>query len=114
MANVLYAEIAFLQLMARRVLRYSKEAEARGEKYHDLSSLAPLQCGAYAKYRFESVPGGHVPVVTLRKLPAFTPGDLDAIATEILGGSAKQRAESKDDLEYVRELDAAPSTRSTP
>ena len=109
MSKVSYAETAFLQLMGRRLLRYQREAEARGEKYHDLSAAAPLQCGVLARYRFEAVPGGYVPVIQLRNARDFSPGEIKEIAAEILEGPVKLRAVSGDDLEYVREIDAGAS-----
>ena len=102
---VSYPEKAFLQLMGKRLLRFQREAESRGETYHDLSAFAPLQCGVQAKYRFESVPGGYAPVVLLRGGPVFTPGQLKEIAVEILDGPVKLREAKGDDLEYVREMD---------
>jgi hypothetical protein len=104
-----YPEKAFLQLMGKRLLRFQREAEARGEKYNDLSAFAPLQCGVHAKYRFESVPGGYAPVVILRGGPVFTSGQLKEIATEILEGPVKLREVRGDDLEYVRETDTGTS-----
>jgi hypothetical protein len=109
MPSVPYTEKAFLQLMGRRLLRYTREAEARGEEYHDLSAFAPLQCGVLAKYRFETAPGGYIPVVRLRGTTAFTPSDLKEIAAEILEGPVKLREAVEDDLEYVRELDSGTS-----
>jgi len=109
MASVPYAEKAFLQLMARRLLRYTREAEARGETYNDLSGFSPLQCGVRAKYRFESAPGGYVPVLLLKAHLLYSPGELKEIAAEILDGPVKLRASKDDDLEYVREMDAGTS-----
>jgi len=109
MTRIPYTEKAFLQLMGRRLLRYQREAEARGEVYHDISAPSPLQCGVLAKYRFESAPGGYIPVVRLHGGPVFTPIDLKEIAAEILEGPVKLRAAVADDLEYVREMDAGAS-----
>ena len=109
MARVTYSEKAFLQLVGRRLLRYQREAEARGETYQDWSPLAPLQCGVLAKCRFESVAGGYIPVAILRRNHMHTVHDLAEIATEILDGPVKLRAEKGDDLEYVREMDAGTS-----
>lgn len=106
MANVPYAEKAFLQLMGRRLLRYAIEAAARGEKYNDLSGFSPLQCGVRAKYRFEKAPGGYIPVVILKSNVSYSPGDLKEIAAEILDGPVLLRSATDDDLEYVREMDA--------
>lgn len=109
MAYVTYAEKAFLQLMARRLLRYTRDAASRGETYQDVGPLSPLACGAMAKYRFEAAPGGYTPVVTLRGPPTLSPNQLKEIATEILDGAVKLRAAVGDDLEYVREMDAGAS-----
>ena len=106
MANVLYAEKAFLQLMARRLLRYSREAAERGEKYNDLSGFSPLQCGVRAKFHFEEAPGGYIPVVGIRPGPSFSALELKEIASEILDAPAKLRPAADGDLEYVRETDA--------
>lgn len=103
MTYVTYSEKAFLQLMAKRLLRFAREAASRGETYHDVAPLAPLACGAMAKYRFEGVPGGYAPVVTLRGPPTLAPNQLKEIATELLEGPAILRAADGDDLEYVRE-----------
>ena len=101
-----YPEKAFLQLMGKKLLRFQREAESRGEMYNDLSAFAPLQCGVLAKYRFESAPGGYIPVVLLRLNPLFQPNQLKEIAAEILEGPVTLRAAKGDDLEYVREKDA--------
>jgi len=106
---VTYPEKAFLQLMGKRLLRFQRDAEARGEKYHDLSAPAILQCGVLAKYRFESVPGGYAPVVLLRGSLVFSPNQLKEIAAEILDGPVKLREAKGDDLEYVRETDTGTS-----
>lgn len=110
MPSVPYTEKAFLQLMARRLLRYQREAEARGETYHDISPASPLMCGVHAKYRFEAAPGGYIPVVYLQGLISFSPNQLKEIASEILEGPVKLRASKDDVLEYVREVDAVAST----
>lgn len=103
MSRVTYPEIAFLQLVGRRILQKQQEAAARGERYHDLSAPAPLQCGVLAKYRFEEIPGGHMPVVQLRGEPLFSPGELKEIAAEILEGPTLLRVANGADLEYVLE-----------
>lgn len=102
MAHVLYAEKAFLQLAARRLLRNTRDAEARGEKYHDMSSPSPLQCGVRAKFVFEAAPGGYAPVAIIRKNPAFAQEEFDGIAAELLEGPARLRKAEGTDLEYVR------------
>jgi hypothetical protein len=113
-SSVLYAEKAFLQLMARRLLRYRREAEARGEAYHDVSPYAPLQCGAQAKYKFESAPFGYRPVLYLQNSSMFQPSQLTEIASEILGAPVKLRTIVGDDLEYVRETDVTSSSEEPP
>lgn len=110
MAQVPYTEKAFLQLVGRRVLNYTREAAARGEKYHDLSGYAKLQCGVSAKFTFEEAPGGYIPVVHLKEEPSFSPSQLKEIAAEILNAPSKLRTAKGDDLEYVRESDASAST----
>ena len=109
MSLVTYPEKAFLQLMGKRLLRFHREAEARGEKYHDLSAPASLQCGVLAKYRFESVPGGYIPVATIRITAGRSFKELEEIAAEILDGPVKLREAKAGDLEYVREMDAGTS-----
>lgn len=106
MAHVLYPEKAFLQLMARRLLRYAREAAERGEKYNDLSGFSPLQCGVRVKFHYETAPGGYIPVLLLRPGNTFSAGELKEIAAEILDAPAKLRQAVADDLEYVRETDA--------
>ena len=106
MAHVTYQEKAFLQLVARRVLRYSREAADRGEEYHDLAPHAPLQCGVHAKYRFDAIPGGYRPVVAFKKAVAFGGAELEEIAAEILDAPARLSTASTDGLEYVRAVDA--------
>jgi hypothetical protein len=103
---VSYPERAFLQLRAKRLLRLQREAEARGEEYHDLSPFAPLQCGIHVKFVFEAAPGGYIPVVFLRKWSLYQPKELQEIATYLLDGPAKLRESAGTDLEYVRETDA--------
>lgn len=102
MLSVPYTEKAFLQLMARRLLRYHREAESRGEVYHDLSPFAPLACGVRAKVRFEPSPGGYSTVALLKKSSLFQPQELDEIAESLLEGPVKLRATVEDVLEYVR------------
>lgn len=109
MLSVPYTEKAFMQLMARRLLRYQREAEARGETYHDVSPFSPLQCGIHAKFRFEPAPGGYRPVVLFRKWSQFQPQELQEIAASILDGPVKLRASKDGDLEYVLEVDAGAS-----
>ena len=106
---VSYAERAFLHLMGRRLLKYTREAEERGEKYNDMSSFSPLPCGVSAKFRFEVVPSGYAPVVFLKEMVPVGPGKLKEIATEILDAPVKLRASKDDVLEYVREMDAGTS-----
>jgi hypothetical protein len=106
MPEVPYTEKAFLQLLGRRILRFQRDAEARGEPYHDLSSFSPLQCGVAARYRFETAPGGYIPVVQLRETSPKDPSKLKEIASDILEGPVKLRKAQADVLEYVRETDS--------
>lgn len=106
MPHVTYPEKAFLQLVARRVLRYSREAAARGEKYNDLTGFSPLQCGVRVRFKLEEAPGGYIPVVGIRPGPSFSASELTEIAAEILDGPAKLRPAADGDLEYVRATDA--------
>ncbi len=108
MAFVTYPEKSFLQLVARRVLNYHRQAAANNSRYHDLMPFSPLQCGAFAKYRFWDSPGGYTPVLHLKNTPTFSAEDLKAIASEILDGPVRQSSEAKDVLEYVRETDPTP------
>lgn len=110
MPSVPYTEKAFLQLMARRVLRYQREAAERNETYHEVAPLSPLMCGVHAKYRFEPAPGGYIPVVYLQGLISFSPNQMKEIAAEILEAPVRLRASKDDVLEYVREVDAVAST----
>lgn len=112
MPGVDYAERAFLKLIARRVLGYAKEADSRGEEYHDIGSFSPLHCGVRAKYRFEKSAGSYVPVVTLKNNRAFSPEELSQIAAEILEGDAVLRPSAGDDLEYIRKVDSTPETKN--
>lgn len=105
MAQVLYQEKAFLQLVAKRILKYTQEAKTRGEKYHDMSGYSPLQCGARVKYHFEEGEKGPFPVVLVKKIVAFNLAELQQIASEILDAPVYLRASHPDDLEYVRETD---------
>jgi len=107
MSQVPYTEKAFLQMVARRILKFRREAEARGEEYHDLSAHAPLQCGIHAKLRYDPCPGGYRPVVSFRHTKAFDYAEMKEIASEILDTPAKLSDAPKDDLEYVREMDAS-------
>jgi hypothetical protein len=109
MPAVPYTEKAFLQLMARRLLRYSREAEARNSTYHDLSPFSPLSCGVHAKFRYESAPGGYIPVVLLKRWSQFTPEEREEIAVSLLEGPVKLRANVEGVLEYVRASDAGTS-----
>jgi hypothetical protein len=106
MPSVPYTEKAFLQLMARRLLRYQRDAEARGEVYHDVSPFSPLQCGIEAKFRFEVAPGGYIPVVLFKRWAQFQPIELQEIAESVLDAPAKLRTSADSVLEYVRATDA--------
>lgn len=108
MAFVTYPEKSFLQLVARRVLKYQRDAETRNEVYHDIMPFSPLQCGAFAKYRFLKAPGGYTVVLHLKNTPTFSPEDLTAIASEILDGPVRQSSVTSDVLEYVRETAPTP------
>lgn len=110
MAYVSYPEKAFLQLMGKRLLKYQREAESRGERYNDVSSFAPLQCKVLAKFRFETAPGGYIPVALLKESTLYSPNVLKEIASEILDAPVKLRATKDDVLEYVRESDAGTSS----
>jgi len=109
MSHVTYPERAFLQLMGKRLLQYQREAASRSETYNDLSGYAPLQCGVRAKFRFEDVPGGYMPVAFLKSNEKFTPEELKEIASEILDAPVKLRRASDDGLEYLREKDSGMS-----
>jgi hypothetical protein len=81
------AEAAFLAMIARRTLRFQREAEARGEKYHDITQPHPLTCGHSAKLIVEPVAHGYEPVVVV-KLKEGTPLEVaDQMARDILGSS---------------------------
>jgi hypothetical protein len=95
MPSVPYTEKAFLQLMARRLLRYQRDAEARGEVYHDVSP-----------FRFEVAPGGYIPVVLFKRWAQFQPIELQEIAESVLDAPAKLRTSADSVLEYVRATDA--------
>ena len=101
MALIAYAERAFLQLLARRLLRYSREAEARGEKYYDIYTRSPLQCGLQAKMVFEHVPGGYAPVLYVHNSVALPNETLLEAAEYVLEGPVKCRKTDGADLEYT-------------
>jgi hypothetical protein len=61
MKDILPVEIAYLKLAARRIFNYQKEAEDRGERYHDITAGTRLSLGATAKLYFAPVNGGHAP-----------------------------------------------------
>jgi hypothetical protein len=91
------AEKAYLLLVARRVLNFQREAEERGEVYHDMSSDIILNNGCGARLRFISVPGSYEPHLWL-KWPVGTPLDKAVeVASGILGGPAE-------DAHYPNEL----------
>lgn len=110
MAHVAYTEKAFLQLLGRRLLKYTREAAERGETYNDVSNFSPLPCGVGAKFRFEVVPSGYAPVVLLKEMATLGPSQLKEIAAEILDAPVKLRAVKGDVLEYVREMDIGTSS----
>ena len=110
MAHILYAEKAFLQLTARRILGYRRDAESRGHVYVDVGQPAPLQCGVRAKYRFIDSAGGYAPAVTLRKSPLYSEEEMLEIASELLDSPAVLKGVSGSDLEYVRKSDTHPES----
>ena len=104
---VTYQEKAFLQLVARRILRLQRDADSRGEAYNDFGSFAPLGCGAHARIRFAPAPGGYEMVVNLKRSPYLSADELQMIAAELLEKPAVLRAESPTDLEYGRAIAAS-------
>jgi hypothetical protein len=83
------AENAYLLLVARRVLQFQREAEERGEVYHDMSSDVVLNNGLSARLRFHPCPGGYEPILWLTGL-LKRPEDLLPTAARILGGPAEE------------------------
>lgn len=79
-------EASFLTLMARRVLNHTREAQKRGEEFHDMTRPVPLACGVRAKLVFREVAGGYEPEAHVVPHPGFVRDELALIASEILGG----------------------------
>lgn len=89
------AENAYLLLVARRVLNFQREAEERGETYHDMESDVVLNDGTSARLRFVSCPGGYEPRLWLNGPCLTKEAALRPIAERILGGPV----EEADDVE---------------
>lgn len=94
------AEGAFLALLAKRLLRNQRDAEQRGEVYHDLSSPARLKCGIEAKIVFESTAYGYKPVLTLHEKEGLTSEELAKAATELLGIPTRLRESNSGVLKF--------------
>ena len=93
------AEAAYLLLVARRVLQFQREAESRGEVYHDLQSDIVLNSGCSARLRFCSCPGSYEPRLWLTG--SFTkPEDYATVAKGILGGDVESLP-SENPKEYL-------------
>lgn len=86
------SEAAFLLFGARRTLRYARDAESRGESYTSLISYSKLQCGHYARMRFDSSGGGYQPVVEIKVDTAVADDNsadtAERLARDILGAPA--------------------------
>lgn len=95
-------EASLLALVGRRILKYRREAEARGEAYHDVYPLTMLACGLRAKITFEPAPQGYEACVTLLEDARFTPEEYQQAASELLGHPARQARQEKNRLHFVR------------
>jgi hypothetical protein len=82
-------EKAFLLLTARRVLKYKREAEVRGEKYQDLVAPEKLASGLRAMIRFDPSAFGYEVHVVIMDDISFTTEEKLCAAKEILGAEAR-------------------------
>ena len=80
---LVFGEAAYLSLLARRTLNYKRDAEQRGEEYHDVLPFTRLMCGAMARLRFLETATGYTPVVEVKRIS--TEEEARQIAKEITG-----------------------------
>jgi hypothetical protein len=81
-------EASLLALTARRLLRAQREAQSRGETYHDLTKPVPVACGIRVKLLFIEAPGGYEAEVHLVPHPSFAEEELRTVASEVIGYEA--------------------------
>lgn len=84
-------EAAFLLFSARRTLRHAREAESRGESYVSLIPYSKLQCGHYARMRFDASNEGYQTVVEVRVDSVIADDSAttaERLARDILGAPA--------------------------
>lgn len=82
------AEAAFLAMLARRIVKHQREAEARGQTYNDLTRPYMLSCGHRAKIRPIATGTGWEPMVHIELKPGTDPSVAEQMARDILGGPA--------------------------
>lgn len=78
-----------LALVARRILNHRREAEKRGEEYHDIAPLTMTTCGMRVKLSFVPESHGYEPHVEIVNDPRFTQEEFLQAASEIMGRSAQ-------------------------
>lgn len=81
-------EAAFLAMMARRTLRFQREAEQRDQTYNDLTKPWELACGHRARIVPVAVAHGYEPEVEVLLKDGTDPAVAEQIARDILGGPA--------------------------
>jgi hypothetical protein len=80
-------EVLFCDMHARRMLRFKKDAAAKGEQYVDLSKPTVLECGVSVRVRYEPVEGKPEPRAFIEfQDRTKTLEFLREVATEILAG----------------------------
>ena len=89
MSHVTRTEILFLDMFAKRMFKFAKDAKAKGTTFVDTAPPTPLGCGVYVKVRYEPVEGS--PDSPYRAIVSFAdrtkePSLLKEIAQEILAG----------------------------
>jgi len=94
---VTFAERAYLQLAARRMMNLRRAAEARGEEWHDVGTSTILDCGATVRLVFQVYDGD--PRQELFVAPGkLTEAESQRVAEEVMGGDVTRGDNTGDGL----------------
>jgi hypothetical protein len=100
---VLDTEAAFIRMLANRLLRFTREAEARGERYNPVGGPTPVMSGYRARLRHEPAAVGHQTVCEVwpKQDGTLVITEAAELASELLATPAKLRGEPTDHLQFV-------------
>jgi hypothetical protein len=96
--HVTDVEAAFLRMMANRVRRFTQDAAAKGEVFHDVKKPTKLE----SEYRVKLVHKENGPVVMVwPPTPEYVIFEVSELASEVLSHPAKFVGQVDDHLEFV-------------